>query len=120
MYCPFKRHGYYGHIMQHKKASIAEARNTLSALINKVAYGDVRVTLESRGKPKAVLVSLEDLKKLERLDEDGQGEAAAETLARARSLRERIRARRQEDMADSACAVEQLRRGRVRELSGLR
>ena len=106
--------------MQHEKASIAEARNTLSALINKVAYGNVRVTLESRGKPKAVLVSLEDLKKLERLDEDGRGEAATGTLARARSLRERIRTRRQEDMADSARAVEQLRRGRVRELSGLR
>ena len=106
--------------MQHEKASIAEARNTLSALINKVAYGDVRVTLESRGKPKAVLVSLEDLKKLERLDEDGQGEEAARTLARAHSLRERIRARRQEDMADSASVVEQLRRGRVREFSGVR
>lgn len=106
--------------MHHEKASIAEARNTLSALINKVAYGNVRVTLESRGKPKAVLVSLEDLKKLERLDEDGRGEAATGTLARARSLRERIRTRRQEDMADSARAVEQLRRGRVRELSGLR
>ena len=50
------------------------------------------------------------------MDKDGQGEAAAGTLVRARSLRERIRARRQEDVADSASAVEQLRRGRVYEL----
>ena len=50
------------------------------------------------------------------MDKDGQGEAAAGTLVRARSLRERIRARRQEDVADSASVVEQLRRGRVYEL----
>ena len=106
--------------MQQEKASIVEARNTLSALINKVAYGGVRVTLESRGKPKAVLVSLEDLEKLKRLDEEGQGEGAARTLARARSLRERIYARRQENMADSAAVVEQLRKGRVSELTGVR
>ena len=50
------------------------------------------------------------------MDKDGQGKAAAGTLVRARSLRERIRARRQEDVADSASVVEQLRRGRVYEL----
>ena len=106
--------------MQQERASIAEARNTLSALINKVAYGGIRVTLESRGKPKAVLVSLEDLEKLKRLDTDGRGAAAARLLVRARSLRERIHARRREHVADSASVVEQLRKGRVREFSGMR
>ena len=120
MYCAFKTHGYYSHIMQQERASIAEARNTLSALINKVAYGGIRVTLESRGKPKAVLVSLEDWEKLKRLDTDGRGAAAARLLVRARSLRERIHARRQEHVADSASVVEQLRKGRVGEFSGMR
>ena len=103
-----------------KKQALRRARNTLSALINKVAYRGIRVTLESRGNPKAALVSLEDLEKLKRLDIDGRGTAAARLLVRARSLRERIHARRRENVADSASVVEQLREGRVREFSGMR
>jgi prevent-host-death family protein len=50
-----------------EKASIAHAKNALSSLINKVAYGKTRILLESRGKPKAALISTEDLERLERL-----------------------------------------------------
>ena len=106
--------------MEQEKASIVEARNTLSALINKVAYGGIRVTLESRGKPKAALVSIEDLEKLERLEQEKDEEVSAGTLAQARSLRERIYARRQQEMADSAVLVDELREGRVSELSSVR
>ena len=45
--------------------SIAEIKNTISTLINRVAFGRERVILTSRGKPKAALVSMEDFKKLE-------------------------------------------------------
>ena len=58
-----------------EKASVAHAKNTLSSLINKVAYGKTRILLESRGKPKAALVSTEDLERLERLE---AGEEAPE------------------------------------------
>jgi prevent-host-death family protein len=54
-------------IMGKEKASVAHAKNTLSSLINKVAYGKTRVVLESRGKPKAALISTADLERLEHL-----------------------------------------------------
>jgi len=46
--------------MATEKASVAHAKNILSSLINKVADGKTRVVLESRGKPKAALISTED------------------------------------------------------------
>jgi len=49
-------------------SSIAELRSNLAELINRVAYGRERVTLERRGRPVAVLVSLADAKRLARLD----------------------------------------------------
>lgn len=41
---------------------IARAKARLSELVNRVAFGNEYIVLESRGKPKAVLVSLEDFK----------------------------------------------------------
>ena len=41
---------------------IAHAKARLSELVNRVAFGNEYIILESRGKPKAALVSLEDLK----------------------------------------------------------
>ncbi|MGH2351193.1 MAG: type II toxin-antitoxin system Phd/YefM family antitoxin [Chloroflexota bacterium] len=49
------------------QASIAEARAHLSELVNKVAYGRERIVLTSRGRPKAALVSLDDVASLEDL-----------------------------------------------------
>lgn len=44
---------------------IARAKARLSELVNRVAFGGESIILESRGKPKAALVSLEDLKRLQ-------------------------------------------------------
>ena len=41
---------------------IARAKARLSELVNRVAFGNEYIILESRGKPKAALVSLENLK----------------------------------------------------------
>jgi prevent-host-death family protein len=100
-----------------EKASVAHAKNTLSSLINKVAYGKTRILLESRGKPKAALVSTEDLERLERLE---AGEGAAEvhfhTLAQARALRRKIQRRRRKLLPDSADLLNRLREKRDRGL----
>lgn len=42
------------------KVSIGEVKRDISELVNRVAYGGERIVLTSRGKPKAVLVSVED------------------------------------------------------------
>lgn len=50
--------------------SIAEIRDKLADAINRVAYAGERVVLERRGKPVAVLVSVDDADLLERLEND--------------------------------------------------
>ena len=47
---------------------IAEIKRNISTIVNRVAFGRQRIILTSRGRPKAALVSIEDLQKLESLD----------------------------------------------------
>jgi len=100
-----------------EKASVAHAKNTLSSLINKVAYGKTRVVLESRGKPKAVLISTEDLKRLEHLEQrDVAPQNRQKILVQAQALRGKMRRRRKKILPDSADRLNQLRERRAREI----
>ena len=45
--------------------SIGQVKRDISELVNRVAYGGERIVLTSRGKPKAALVSIEDLERLQ-------------------------------------------------------
>jgi len=58
--------------------SISELKDRLSEYLNRVAFGRERIIVASRGKPKAAVISLADLERLEEL-EDAQ--AAREALA---------------------------------------
>lgn len=92
-----------------REASMADAKNRLSSLVNMVAHGRQRVVLTSRGHPKAALVALEDLAVLEDLSpEPGADESA---LAEADMLRERILSRRGKALTDSVRDLEAIRRG---------
>lgn len=51
--------------------SIGRVKRDISELVNRVAYGGERLILTSRGKPKAAIVSMEDLQKLKKI---GHGE----------------------------------------------
>jgi prevent-host-death family protein len=55
--------------------AIGTVKRDISELVNRVAYGGERIVLTSRGKPKAVIVSLEDYARLEQ-------ETAAARMAR--------------------------------------
>ncbi len=57
--------------------SVGKLKNELSAYLNRAAYGHERIIVTSRAKPKAALISIDDLYLLEEL-EDVQ--AARETL----------------------------------------
>jgi len=50
-----------------QRSSIAQARDRLSSLVNRVAHGRERVVLTSRGHPKAALIGLDDLAAIEDL-----------------------------------------------------
>jgi prevent-host-death family protein len=100
-----------------EKASVAHAKNTLSSLINKVAYGKTRILLESRGKPKAALISTEDLERLERLEAgEGTAEVHLHILTQAQVLRRKIQRRRKKLLPDSADLLNRLREKRDRGL----
>jgi len=54
-----------------KQVSLAQARDRLSALVNDAAHGGERIVLSSRGRPKAALIGMEDLERLERTGAEG-------------------------------------------------
>lgn len=60
--------------------SIVEAREGLADAVNRVAYGGERVALSRRGKPVAVLVSVEDVRLLEELEDREDIRAARAAL----------------------------------------
>ncbi len=66
------------------QVSLAEAKKVFSSLVNRVVYGKERVILLSRGKPKAAIVSIEDLKTLESLEAGGSRLRALEEAHRLR------------------------------------
>lgn len=85
--------------------SIGQVKRDISELVNRVAYGRERIVLTSRGKPKAVLVSLADYERLQ-LDSGGErGDRLArweDFLAKSRALSEKILARRGGEPLDVA------------------
>ncbi len=50
--------------MTETHVSIGQVKRDISELINRVAYGGEQIVLTSRGKPKAVLISIEDFERL--------------------------------------------------------
>ena len=78
-----------GSIVPMKKGfPLGEAKTRLSSLINAVAYGGERVVIESRGRPKAALVSVDDLERLERF-KAGRPSKAQRRLALSQAARVR-------------------------------
>lgn len=76
-----------------------EARNRFLDLLNRAGYGKERIRIERHGKPIAVLISCEDLEKLEALEdaldsallrqamEKSQGLVGMDELLAARSIK---------------------------------
>lgn len=98
---------------------IAEAKRLLSEIVNRVLYRRERIILQSRGRPKAVLVSLEDLRRLEQLEGAGGRDPAQQmaVLARARALRESMLV---EPAGTAVGDLERLRQERLNDPASLR
>lgn len=54
--------------MSDYQVSIGQVKREISQLVNRVAFGQERIVLTSRGKPKAVIVSLEDYERIRQED----------------------------------------------------
>jgi prevent-host-death family protein len=49
--------------------SVSQMKDTLSEVLNRAAYGHERIVIASRGKPKAAVISIDDLELLEELED---------------------------------------------------
>lgn len=98
-----------------KRIGLAEARDNLSSLVNDVAHGGQRIMIESRGRPKAVMVGLEDFERLQRVDADRGQDPMLQWLRDAEKLlRGQPRLR-----GSSLDALRQVREGVVGEPTGV-
>ena len=102
------------------KISISELKRDLSGIINQAAYGKQRIVIGSRGKPKAAMISMEDLHLLESLSQERslQGKQIS-ALDAARVVRAEIAACAGGPLPDSAEDLRELKESRTDELAGL-
>ena len=100
------------------KMGIRELKSDLSGVINQVAYGGKRIIVTSRGKPKAALIGIEDLRRLEK-EANRQAEKWQAWLARADALRECTGTEFVESR-DSVEILRELRERRTDEIGGVR
>jgi len=89
---------------KHMNVSIAEAKNRLSKIINEVVFAKKRVILNSHGQPKAAMISFDELKKFEEMEEtfSPSKNKRLTALDKAAWLREQIYNRKKENMHDSS------------------
>ena len=104
------------------KVTMRELKRSLGELVNRAAYGREWVVLVAHGRPKAAIVSIEDLELLRRLR---RGEASMRGTTRLEdldALRERIRRRWEAEgikPVDSADLIHEMREERTED-SGTR
>ena len=72
------------------RVALTEAKQSLGQLANRAAYGGERFILKFRGRPRAALVSYEDLERLEAMK---GAYPSRQVLERAEELRKEIFAR---------------------------
>jgi prevent-host-death family protein len=66
--------------------SVSEMKDTLSEVLNRAAYGQERIIVASRGKPKAAVISIEDLQLLEELEDAVAAHEALEEHAHGETI----------------------------------
>jgi prevent-host-death family protein len=68
------------------KVPASQARDNLAELISRAAYGKERIVLTRRGKQLAAVVPIEDLRLLEKLQDEIDLQEARKSLAEAKKL----------------------------------
>ena len=103
--------------------TVAEARRTLADLVTRVGFSGKRVLLQRHGKPVAAVVSVEDLEKLQRFEQqfdEKRVEALAALEAASRIRAEILMERNGEYVTDTAEAIREMREERDDDILGLR
>jgi prevent-host-death family protein len=111
--------------MSEIQVSMTDLRQNLGDLVNRAAYGGERVILVSRGQPRAAIIGIEELRRLEQFstEQAAQRDQFARALETTDRVRERIRRWQEErgiQPGDSVEDLRQLREERDDQLAGLR
>jgi prevent-host-death family protein len=104
--------------MSETTISLTELKQNLGEVVNRAAYGNERIILLSRGKPRAALISIQDLEKLEQLAQEAQTtrniQEQMELLAQMDALRAQM-----DTVTDSVEVLREVREERLNDLMGL-
>jgi len=109
--------------MDEIQVTMTEFKKSLGEWVNRAAYGRTWVILMARGRPKAAIVSMEDLEELRRLRRGEGVTRRVVTLHDLDAFRERLRRRWQAAglvPLDSAALIRELWEERTDALTGLR
>lgn len=82
------------------QVSIGQVKREISELLNRVAFGGEKIVLTSRGKPKAVIVSLADYERIQHTETQSQWSQWEAWLAANAALTARVLAERQGEPLD--------------------
>ncbi len=85
------------------QVSIGQVKRDISELVNRVSYAGERIILTSRGKPKAVLINIEDYERL--LKSENRAADIQKWLAETRSFSRKIEKRQGQIDVDALLAA---------------
>ena len=88
------------------QVSIGQVKRDISELVNRVSYAGERMILTSRGKPKAVLINIEDYERL--LKSENRTAYIQKWLADTRALSSQIEKRQGQVDVDAILAADRV------------
>ena len=86
--------------MSEYQIGIGQVKREISQILNRVAFGGERIMLTSRGKPKAVIVSLKDYARIQQVETQTELDQWERWLAANRLLTAKILAERSGEPMD--------------------
>jgi prevent-host-death family protein len=86
------------------RVSIGQVKRDISELVNRVSYAGERIILTSRGKPKAVLINIEDYERL--LKSENRATDIQKWLVDTRALSSQIEKRKGQVDVDAILAAD--------------
>lgn len=103
------------------QVSMTALRQNLGDLVNRAAYGGERIVLVSRGEPRAAIIGIDELRRLEQAGAGAseQRDQFAYALERADRVRERIQRWQEAHGIEPGDSVEVLRHMREERDEGL-
>lgn len=107
--------------MATQTVTLSDLKRNLGEIVNLASYGGQRIILLSRGKARAALIGMEDLRRLEASEQNQRNAYLAEQhdlLIEARLLREQMQAADQ--YTTSEAVLQEVREDRVDDLLGMR